>query len=250
MKKVSVIIPMYNSAQNIGECIDSVINQTYKNIEIIVVDDKSIDNSVEIVESKKDARIKLIKQPTNLGVSKARNMGIKEASGEYICFLDADDFWTKDKIEKQISFIEKNDYTFVFGGYEYIKKGKKLRVHVPMSLNYDEALKNTIIHTNTVMFNMKKLKKEDIYMPDIKRGQDTATWWQVLKKGVVAYGLDDVLAYYRVGEGRTLSSNKIIAAKRTWKLYKREDIGRARRVYCYLCYAINACKKRIGIWKK
>ncbi len=247
---VSVIIPMYNSARNIEECIDSVINQTYKDIEIIVVDDKSTDDSVRIVEGKKDDRIRLIKLPNNSGVSTARNEGIKKAKGEYICFLDSDDYWVNDKLERQIEFIEKHNYSFIFGGYLYLKNGKALMVHVPSSLNYNQALKNTIIHTNTVMFNMKNLKKEDIFMPNIRMGQDTATWWQVLKKGVTAYGVDEVFAYYRVGERETLSSNKYIAAKRTWNLYKREDISQIRRYYCYVCYAINACKKRIGIWKK
>ena len=95
------------------------------------------------------------------------------------------------------------------------------------------------------MFNMNKLKKDDIYMPNIKRGQDTATWWQVLKKGITAYGMPDVLAIYRVGQGASLSSNKIRALKRTWQLYKREDINYIKKIYCFLCYIINAIKRRM-----
>ena len=245
MKKVSIIIPMHNSSGHIDQCIDSVLNQTYKNIEVIVVDDKSSDNSIELVEQKKDSRIKLIKLSENLGAAKARNTGIDAATGEYICFLDSDDYWKLDKLEKQVNFIEKNNYTFIYGGYVFLKKDKTTHVaHVPESINYKQALKNTTIFTSTVMFNMTHLKKEDIYMPNVKRGQDTATWWQILKKGITAYGIDEVLAFYRVGE-KSLSSNKFKALKRTWDLYKREDISFFKRVYCFICYIKNAIKRRI-----
>ena len=250
MKKVSVIIPMHNSSKHIEECLDSVINQTYKNIEIIVVDDNSTDNSAEIVERKKDSRIKLIKLERNLGVSKARNTGIDNATGKYICFLDSDDYWILDKLEKQVEFIENNNYTFIYGGYAYLKGTKILSVKVPLKMTYKEALKNTIIFTATVMFNMEHLKKENIYMPDIKRGQDTATWWKVLGKGITAYGINEILAFYRVGGKTSLSSNKYVALKRTWNLYKREDIRYIKKIYCFTCYIINAIVRRIGIWKE
>lgn len=246
MKKVSVIIPMHNSSKHIDECISSVLNQTYENLEIIVVDDKSSDNSVEIVEAKKDSRIKIIKLSENVGAAKARNVGIKEASGEYICFLDSDDYWDKEKIYKQIKFIEQNNYSFIYSEYAYLKNNKIKIAHVPKWMNYEKALKNTAIFTSTVMFNMKYLKKEDIYMPNVKRGQDTATWWQILKKGITAYGINEVLAFYRVGE-KSLSSNKIKALKRTWNLYKREDIKFLKKIYCFNCYIFNAIKRRLSL---
>lgn len=115
---------------------------------------------------------------------------------------------------------------------------------MPKSLNYKQALKNTAIFTSTVMFNMNHLNKEDIYMPNLRRGQDTATWWQILKKGIMAYGMEDVIAIYRVGEN-SLSSNKFKALKRTWDLYKREDINYFKKIYCFLCYIKNAIKRRI-----
>ena len=246
MKKVSVIIPMHNSSKHIDECISSVLNQTYENLEIIVIDDKSSDNSVEIVEAKKDSRIRIIKLSENLGAAKARNVGIKEASGEYICFLDSDDYWDKEKIYKQIKFIEQNNYSFIYSEYAYLKNNKIKIAHVPKCMNYEKALKNTAIFTSTVMFNMNYLKKEDIYMPNVKRGQDTATWWQILKKGITAYGINEVLAFYRVGE-KSLSSNKIKALKRTWNLYKREDIKFLKKIYCFNCYIFNAIKRRLSL---
>lgn len=242
MKKVSVVIPTHNSFKYIKECIESVVNQTYKNLEIIVIDDNSIDDTLEVIRQINDKRIKIIKLNNSSGVSKARNKGIKEASGDYICFLDSDDFWYLNKIEKQISFIKNKE--FIYSGYEFLKRNNKHAAHVPNTIIYKEALKNTTIFTSTVMFNMKYLKKEDIYMPDIKRGQDTATWWQVLKKIDKAYGMDEPLSVYRVGE-KSLSSNKFVALKRTWYLYKRENLSFPKKTYCFLCYIKNAIKRRI-----
>ena len=249
MKKVSIIIPMHNSSKYIEECVNSVLQQTYNNIEIIVVDDASEDNCLELLKKYNDNRIKIIELKKNIGAAEARNCGIDAATGDYICFLDSDDFWVLNKLEKQVRFIENNNYTFIYSAYEYLNMNKKHKVHVPKMINYNQALKNTTIFTSTVMLNMNCLTKQDIYMPNIKRGQDTATWWKILKKGITAYGIDEVLAVYRVGE-KSLSSNKIIALKRTWALYNRENIGFFRKIYSFNCYMFNAIKRRIGLWEE
>ena len=244
MDKVSVIIPIHNSSKYILQCINSVINQTYNNLEIIIVDDKSEDNSLDIIKSIHDKRINIIKLKNNLGVAKARNKGIDAATGKYICFLDSDDYWYPEKIEKQIKFIKDNDYTFIYGSYLYLRDEQIVHIaKVPSKITYSEALKNTTIFTSTVMFNMKKLKKKDIYMPDVRLGQDTACWWKVLRLGITAYGMRDALVVYRVGN-ESLSSNKFRALKRTWNLYKLEDISFFRKVYCFICYVFNAIKRR------
>ena len=242
MKKVSVIIPVYNSSNHLKDCLDSVIKQTYKNLEIILIDDKSTDNSIDIIKSYNDKRIKLIKLKENSGAAISRNKGIEEASGDYICFLDSDDYCKLNKIDKQIKFIENRE--FIYSGYAYYKNGKTHDVKVPKKLKYKDAIKNTTIFTSTVMFNMNKLKKEDIYMPNVNKGQDTLTWWKVLKKGITAYGINEVLAFYRVGNN-SLSHNKFKALKRTWNIYKQEDLSKPKRVYCYLCYIKNAIKRRL-----
>ena len=241
MKKVSVIIPVYNSSKYIKECIESVINQTYKNLEIIIIDDCSNDNSIEIIEKIKDQRIKIIKQKENQGVALTRNRGIDEASGTYICFLDSDDYWKPKKLEKQIKFIKNKE--FIYSGYEYLKKNKFHTAKVPKRLSYKEALKNTTIFTSTVMLNMNFLKKKDIYMPNIK-SEDTACWWKILKKTPYAYGITEPLAVYRISD-KSLSSNKLKALFRTWNLYKFEKINFFKRIFCFFCYVINAIKRRI-----
>ena len=246
MKKVSVIIPIHNSSKHIKQCLNSVVNHNYKNLEIIVVDDLSNDSSVEIIEGINDSRIKIIKLEKNVGAAVARNIGVDNASGDYICYIDSDDYWVEDKVEREVKLMEENDYTFVYGGYAYLKRGKITKAHVPSSLNYNQLLKNHAIFTSTVMLNMEHLQKSDIYMPDIKRGQDMAIWWQILKLGITAYGITDTIAIYRVGE-KSLSSNKLKAVKRTWNLFKRENIGIFKHLYCFGFYIFNATKRRLSL---
>ena len=242
MKKVSIIIPVYNSSEYLKECINSVINQTYKNLEIIIVNDKSTDNSLSIINSFSDKRIKVINLKENSGVSVARNKGVEVSTGDYICFIDSDDYWYLDKIKKQVEFIK--DKAFIYSDYEYLKNGKRKRVKVPKSITYKDALKNTTIFTSTVMFNMKYLNKEDIYMPIIKLGQDSLTWWKVLKKVNIAYGMNDVLSVYRVGN-KSLSSNKIKSVMGTWNILKMEKINIFKRIWYFICYIFNAIKRRL-----
>lgn len=249
MKLVSIITPVYNAEEYLEETIQSVLNQTYENWELILVDDHSKDNSYKICEeySKKDKRIKVYKQKTNLGVANTRNRGIDEARGEYICLLDADDIWDKEKLEKQVKFMEKQQCEFSFTGYEFInKKGqsKHKKVKVPKKIDYNQALKNTTIWTCTVMFDMNKLTKKDIYMPRIK-SEDTACWWKVLKKVDYAYGLNEVLSFYR-RRPNSLSSNKLKAIKRIWRLYrKQEKLSFFKSLYCFIHYSIRAVLRRI-----
>lgn len=242
MKKVSVIIPMHNSSKFILKCLNSALNQTYKNLEIILIDDKSTDDTLDKVSLVKDKRIKLIKLDKNEGAAVSRNKGIEASTGDYICFLDSDDFWVNDKIEKQIEFIK--DKSFIYSKYIYYKENKTHVANVPLTYTYKKLLKNSGIFTSTVMLNMNHLKKEDIYMPNIKRGQDYGCFYKVLKKVGKAYGMDEPLAYYRVGNN-SLSSNKFKAMKRTWILYKMEGLPLHKRCVCFICYAFNAVKRRL-----
>jgi teichuronic acid biosynthesis glycosyltransferase TuaG len=246
MEKVSIIVTVYNCEKYIYDCLTSVINQTYKNLEIIVVDDCSTDNSLNVIKTIKDKRIKLVKLKKNYGTAVARNRGVYHSTGRYLCFLDGDDYWNLDKIEKQLKFIKDNKYIFVFSSYSYLRNNKLKVAKVPSKMNYDDLLKNHAIFTSSVMLDMNYLQKEDIKMPKIKRGQDMATWWKILKSGVTAYSISEPLAIYRVGN-KSLSSNKLIAVSRTWKLFKREKLSFIKRLYCYICYILNAIKRRISL---
>ena len=246
---VSIIVPVYNAEKFIEETIRTVINQTYKNWELLFVNDCSTDKSVNIIKkyAKKDKRIILINNKINSKAAISRNNGISVAQGKYLCYLDADDLWDIHKLEKQIAFMKETKCSFSFTGYEFadstgIPNGKK--VFVPSKINYNQALKNTTIWTTTVMFDMSKISKEDIYMPNVK-SEDTASWWKILKKVDYAYGLDEILSFYRRSEG-TLSSNKFEAIKRIWFLYRNvEHLSFFKSIYCFIWYAFNAVKRRI-----
>ena len=244
---VSIIVPVYNAEKFIKDTINTVLQQTHQNFELILVDDCSNDASIQLIQQEKDKRIQLIKNKKNSGAAISRNNGIKIAKGKYLCFLDADDLWDKQKIEKQVSYMKKNNCAFSYTAYEFANEkglptGKK--VFIPSKITYNEALKNTTIWTSTVMFNMEKLSKEDIYMPNVK-SEDTATWWKILKKIDKAYGLNEILSYYRRSEG-TLSSNKIEAIKRIWNLYRNvEKLPIIKSVYCFMFYLFRAIKRRI-----
>lgn len=249
-KLVSIIIPVYNAASYLEETINSIQNQTYSNWEAIFIDDCSSDNSYSLIKKyqKEDKRIKLIKNKTNSGAAISRNNGISKAKGDYLCFLDADDKWHPKKIANQIKFMQKLNCEFSFTGYQFADEkcnpnGKI--VSVPDKINYQQALKNTTIWTSTVMFDMNKLSKKDIYMPNVKRGQDTATWWKVLKKIKYAYGLNEVLSYYR-RTNDSLSANKLTALKRTWNLYRNvEHLNILSSFYNFCWYCFNAVRRRV-----
>lgn len=247
---VSIIVPIYNAEKFIKETIQTVLNQTYNKWELLLINDCSKDDSVKIIKEfeQKDSRIHLIELKNNSGAAIARNTGIENAKGRYIAFLDADDLWDKGKLEKQLNFIKKNNYEFTFTSYEFTDENGNINgkiVHVPEKINYQQALKNTIIFTSTVMFDVKKLGKKLIQMPNVKRGQDTATWWKVLKQIDFAYGIDDVLSFYR-RSNKSLSSNKIKALKRTWNLYRNvEKLNILYSFYNFCWYVFNAIKRRI-----
>lgn len=247
---VSIVVPVYNAAQFLDETIATTQNQTYKNWEMILVDDCSTDNSIEIIKKyqKDDTRIKLYQNKTNSYAAITRNKGIDESKGRYIAFLDADDLWKPTKLEKQLVFMQEKDCAFSFTDYEFADEhgnpnGKK--VSVPVSITYRQALKNTTIWTSTVMLDTKKLTKQTIRMPNIRRGQDTATWWKILKIIPKADGVNEVLSYYRRTTD-SLSANKLTALKRTWHIYRVvEKLGIIPSLYYFTCYVYNAVGRRV-----
>ena len=216
---VSIVVPVHNAAGFIADTIKMVCEQTYKDWELILVDDASSDGSADIIEEiirGQKKRIRLIRLKENAGAAGARNAGIDASSGRFIAFLDADDIWRKEKLEKQVEFMEKNGAEFSFHSYEFGDEnanptGKVVRV--PRVLKYRQALSRTVIFTSTVMFDTEKIDMGIIHMPKVP-SEDTATWWRILKSGYVAYGLDENLAIYRRPR-KSLSSNKLPRSTRT-----------------------------------
>ena len=248
---ISIIVPVYNVEKFIRETMDSVLAQTYPHWELLLVEDGSSDGSVDVItdymEKKKEPRIRLIRQPVNQGAAKARNRGLKEAAGRYIAYLDADDLWVPEKLERELAFMKEKDAAFVFTGYEFADEngvGTGKVVRVPETLTFKQALSNTTIFTTTVMFDTKKIPKELLEMPVIK-SEDTALWWKVLKQGYTAYGLDENLVKYRRA-GRSLSSNKLEAVRRIWNFYRRSAGLCVIESAWYFCFwAVRAVRRRI-----
>jgi len=243
---ISIITPSYKGEQLIKQTIDSVIDQTYTNWEMIIVDDCSPDNSNEIIEEyiKKDNRIKLIKLDENRGPAVSRNSAIKEARGRYIAFLDADDYWHKEKLEKQLAFMKDNDIALSFTGYERVEESSSKFIDtqfVPTKVDYKTLLKQNIMGCLTVMYDTKKLGR--VYMPDILRRQDYALWLKILKQIPYAYGLNESLAYYRVRTS-SISSNKIRASRYHWKVLRDiEKLPIYKAIYYFGWYTYKSIMK-------
>lgn len=248
---ISIIVPVYNVEKYIRETMDCVRAQTYTDWELLLVDDCGSDNTVEVIRAylkeTGDERIRLISQDSNQGAARTRNRGLAEARGRYIAYLDADDLWVPEKLEKELAFLQAKDAAFVFTGYEFADRegrGTGKVVRVPETLNYKQALSNTTIFTSTVMFDTEKLPKDKLQMPVIK-SEDTALWFQVLRGGCLAYGLDENLVKYR-RVGKSLSSNKMEALRRIWNLYRKaEHLGVVRSAWHFCFWAVRAVKRRV-----
>ncbi|MBX0357650.1 glycosyltransferase family 2 protein [Halobacillus sp. Nhm2S1] len=247
MGKVSVITPSYNSANFIMEAIESVQSQTYTNWEMIIVDDCSNDHSVKLIEAKQseDPRIKLIQLAENGGPAFARNQAILAAEGRYLAFLDSDDQWLPQKLEKQISFMHENDYSFSYTAYRIMEEeGRRTEVvfHMPSQITYKDLLKNTAIGTLTVVLNQEKLGS--VQMPLYRDcSEDYGLWMSILSQGVTAFGINEELALYRKCD-ESLSSNKWKSARKTWNTYRK--VGRSNlpsTLWYFLNYSVRAMRK-------
>src|SRR5690606_29758634 len=172
---VSIITPLHNGERFIAETVESVLSQTYLDWEMIIVDDYSQDEGVKIVKSyaRKDFRIKLIQNKVNQGPAVCRNTAIRESKGEYIAFLDSDDLWTKDKLERQVTFMESHGCPFTFTHYDQISEDGKFLKNVdqlPERVDYLSSIKSNKIGCLTAMYSVKYFGK--VYMENIAKRQD------------------------------------------------------------------------------
>ncbi|MFW0713404.1 glycosyltransferase family 2 protein [Aliarcobacter butzleri] len=237
---VSIITPSYKSERFISQTIESVLSQTYQDLEMIIVDDVSPDNSNKIIEEycKKDNRIKLIRLEKNSGPAIARNRAIEEAKGRYIAFLDADDLWKPEKLEKQIRFMEEKNCALSCSAYETMSEEGVLQnkfITIPLKISYKDLLKSNHIGCLTAIYDTQKVGK--IYMPLINKRQDYGLWLKILRKIDFAYGINEPLATYRL-MSNSVSSNKISLFKYHYKLFREfENIGKIKTLY-YLCWHV------------
>lgn len=243
---VSVIMPAYNSGNTISRAIQSVLAQTYKRFELLVIDDGSTDNTVDIVNfyMKTDSRIVLLRNPRNLGVAASRNHGCRKAQGEYLAFLDSDDVWFEDKLEKQVSFMLQKGCDLSCTAYAYAHPHEqpsrdKRAYRVPESISYEQLLKENVIGCSTVMLKATALNGH-AFCGDYAH-EDYVLWLELAKAGKTLCGLDEVLTGYSYG-GR--SANKFKAGKNRWIIYRRsQKLSLPKALYYMACYILNAIRK-------
>lgn len=244
---VSIITPMYNGAKYVSQTIESVLSQSYLNWEMIIVNDGSKDNGPQIVAdyAVNDPRIKLINQP-NGGSASARNNGLRNAQGRYICFLDSDDTWDSDFLRSQLLFIAKNNAMMVYSSFRRVDVNNKeiLRPYiVPSRVNYRGLLKNCHIGCLSVMIDKSK-SGEIFFNEDLKSLRDDfALWLSILKTTDYAYGNPNVICSYRIMT-TSATGNKRKVIKPQWNIYRNiEKLGLIPSSYYMLCWAINGILK-------
>lgn len=239
-------MPSYNCEKFIKTAIESVVNQTYKDFELIIVDDCSTDGTKEIIKGyvNNDKRIKLICQMKNMGVANARNRGIDEAKGDYTAFLDSDDVWRKNKLEEQLAFMEKEKADIVYSSYDFIdEKGNKILKPfiVPEKTDFNKMLSENVFAPSTVMLKTGLIKKNK-FNPEFYH-EDYVLWMGLMKMNCRAAGDKKVLADYRIVEG-SRSRNKINAVKQRWKIYRKNlKLNIIRSSVSFIKYAFNGIKK-------
>jgi teichuronic acid biosynthesis glycosyltransferase TuaG len=244
--EVSIISPCFNSESYLQQMIDSVINQTYINWELILINDYSSDHTVDVIRRNVsvDSRIQFIDLPKNKGVANARNAGITKARGKYIAFLDSDDLWDADKLQKQVDFMKSTGCHLSYTAYRKMGSDSSILTEkIAVSekgVSYRMLLKHNEIGCLTAMYNCEVIGKK--YFMKVGH-EDFVYWLSILKSGYVAYGLNTVLATYRVHQD-TLSSNKIRAALFTWNIYRNiEKLSFMSSVINFLSYSVAAFKK-------
>jgi len=244
---VSIITPVYNAEQFVGEMLASVLAQTHADWELLLVDDCSSDGSVAIIKAamQREPRIKLIQQTKNQGAGPARNRAISEATGDMIAFLDADDLWTPDRLEVHLAYMKDKGAAFSHTSYGYIdERGERIGDTYRVGRNpltYQDALKRTEISCLTAMYDVRIVGKT--YMPALRRGQDYALWLDILKAGHLAYPLDRELGFYRqYSQSSTAKKHKLIFQHYQF-LREREQLPRLKSLYYLIHWGLGGIKK-------
>ena len=229
---ISVIMPLYNSEDFVRESIYSVLNQSYPNFELLVIDDCSSDRSAEIVKSIPDRRVFLYVIRERSGAAVARNLGLCKAKGDYVAFLDSDDLWDPKKLEKQLLFMQKNFFSFTCTYSRGVENGKLVYIEkCPDVVGQKDFLRCDYLSCLTVMAE-KRLFDNVSVLPEIKKRNDYALWIQIAKKDD-CHCLPEVLATYRIRHSSLSHQNKFSLLKAHYILWSRQFQKSAISAWCY-----------------
>ena len=244
---ISVIIPYFKKKKFVFKTINSVLNQSYKNLEVIIIYDDIDLGDLKFIKSfsKKDKRIKIYQNKKNLGASKSRNIGVKKSKGDYIAFIDSDDLWKKKKLKEQLNFMRKNKYLISHSNYEIIDKNDQVKglMKIKKKLEYDNLLYSCDIGLSTVMIKKEILKNE--LFPKLKTKEDFVLWLKLLKKGNKILGLKKNLASWRKNKN-SLSSNtiqKLVDGFRVYHYFLKLNF--IKSLYYLFILSINYFRKNI-----
>lgn len=246
-EQITVVMPVYNASRFLRDAVESVLKQTYQNLELLLIDDCSTDNSLEIAREyeQKDARVRVIAAEHNSGVANVRNRGIQEANGQYIALLDSDDVWTEDKLERQLQLVKKTNAKIVYCSYDFIDENNatiKKPFIVPSTTDYKKMLASSVISCSTALLDAELLK-EHPFKPEFYH-EDYVLWMELLSiQGVTAVGDTNILAHYRQVSG-SRSNNKGNAAKERWNTYRQAlGLNFCESVWAFVRYAIKGVLK-------
>lgn len=241
---VSVITPVYNAEKFIAKTIKSVLNQTYSNIEFLLVNDCSADSSLAIINQFDDKRIIVINNENNMGAAMSRNRAIREAKGRYIAFVDSDDVWEKDKLAKQVKLLQDSKYVMSYTALNIVgENGNHYKYQdVPKIMTYKKLLRNTAIATSSTVIDRKKVEIT-LEMPNRRTGEDYSLWLSILKKCGSAIGCQEYLVRYRK-VANSLSRNRSDSFGDLWYgQHIQNGISIPCFLFNYACFAVNAVKK-------
>lgn len=242
---ITVVMPNYNGHRFVEQAIDSVLSQTYQNYELLIVDDCSKDDSLQMIRHKaqSDSRIRVIALTQNAGVANARNVGIREAKGQYIALLDNDDLWTEDKLERQLAIAEKGA-DIVYCSYDFIdeqNKSVKKPFIVPRQTSFDKMLASNVISCSTSLIKTELMQAHP-FNPEFYH-EDYVLWMELLRVCPAAYGDQKVLMHYRQVTG-SRSNKKDNAAKERWNTYRKAlKLSIPMSVWAFARYAVNGVRK-------
>lgn len=242
---ISIIMPAYNAEKTLAQAVNSALAQSYRHFELIIINDCSDDRTQEIAETLLtcDPRIRVLTNTENRGASKTRHRGAEQARGQWLAFLDSDDEWTADKLEKQVSLRKEKNARLVFTGSGFMDQSgarKDWIMHVPQQVGYRKLLKQNVVSNSSVLIHKETYLKYEAIGNDFH--EDFVCWLRLLRTGELAYGIDEPLLIYRLSPA-SKSGNKLKSAKLNWNAYRATGLNRAEAAYYMIFYTINSLRK-------
>lgn len=242
---ISIIMPAYNAEKTLARAVCSVLAQTYPHYELIIIDDRSQDGTLAMAEefAARDGRIRVISNEENSGASMTRHRGVKNARGEWLAFLDSDDAWAADKLEKQMALQNKLNAQLIFTGSAFMDQDGTTKgwiMHVPEKIGYRKLLKQNLVSNSSVLIRKNCYLEHEVVGDNFH--EDFVCWLRLLRSGQIAYGIDEPLLIYRLSPN-SKSGNKLKAAKMNWNAYRAVGLNVLESAYYMVWYTVNSLKK-------